>query len=179
MTEIFTNPAGEDILMEFELIQANHTLIFDPNIKIEHNHPMGLKSLIKKSWQQGEAIFLVKKLAMQYVDWKHFVELNNFLKNILFSIIIVFAIFVLAPNVGTKIQIMTLFMLLLAVKRVSELKTRLKMVLELQDNLNYQKYYKISFVKLLFFDVIDFWVKSCRITSYFYYSFVKKQDIFN
>lgn len=178
MNEIFTNPAGEDILMEFELIQAGHTLIFDPNIKIDHNHPMGLKSLIKKSWQQGEAIFLVKKLAMQYVDWKHFVELNNFLKNIIFSIITAIAIFILIPSMGIKIQIVVLFILLLAVKRVSELKTRLKMALELQDNLSYQKYYKTSFVKLLLFDIIDFLTKSCRITSYFYYSFIKKQDIF-
>ena len=178
MSESFANPAGEDILMEFELIQAGYTLIFDPNIKIEHNHPLSLKSLIKKSWQQDEAIFLVRKLAMQYVDWKHFVELNNFLKNIIISIIIAIGIFALVPTTGIKIQIIGLFILLLIVKRVSELKTRLKMALEFQDNLRYQNYYKISFIKLLLFDLIDFLTKGCRITSYCYYSFVKEQDVF-
>lgn len=74
MNTLFKKPTGEDILMEIEIIRRGYSILFDPTIKITHNHPLSFMKLIKRGWHNGESTYLLYKNSNKFISWRTFFE---------------------------------------------------------------------------------------------------------
>jgi GT2 family glycosyltransferase len=99
MKECFKNPAGEDVMLESEIIKRGYRILFNPNIKVVHVHPISLGKIMGKAVQRGESNYLQGKHSENFITWKlyakrgHMLNHEDLFKDILIgAIILVFAI---------------------------------------------------------------------------------------
>jgi len=165
MNTCFSRPAGEDILMEIELIKKGYNILFVPDIIIIHNHPLSLIKLVRKVFYQGESVYLINKYSNGYLNWKHLLQLKIYFKNILASLLFIIILILVNIPLWLKILIFSIFFLILIINRLTYLKTRLRLIMEIRDK-EYRKRYQLSFFQLFYFDLIDLMVKAIRFLGF-------------
>lgn len=84
MEESFPPAVGEDIFLEFKLIKNGYTILFDPSIKIFHFHHLSFIELMKKTFYQGIATYLITKEFKNFFNIKYYLQMKNYFKNIFF-----------------------------------------------------------------------------------------------
>lgn len=168
----FRRPAGEDVLMQMELIMQGYNILFAPDIKISHNHPISFSQLMKKAFYQGGSLYFINKHSERYIKWKHFLQVKHFLKNIIISILFIsllFIVFLGTPfSFSTKTLFFAIFFSWVVMGRIEYLKLRLNLVLE-YHNEDVRKNYDLSYFKLFYFDTIDFFAKFSRLIGFLFY----------
>lgn len=169
MKTSFRQPAGEDIMLELEILKRGYNILFTPAVKVIHNHPLSLKKLFRKAFQQGESIALINKYFKKHIYWKHFLQLKNFLKNIFFFG--AFFLIIIIVNLSWYYKIITLFDILLVIigNETLKAKKRLGVILKNKNKICKKKY-RLSFLELFYFVIIDFFVKSARLGGFIYSS---------
>lgn len=109
----FRHPAGEDIMLEIEIIKAGRNIVFDPNNKVSHLHPISFSGLFKKFFHNGEATYLLSQYSNNFINWRHFshrghiVDIKNFFAKTVFFILFGMALFLL------KFSLVQVFFMLL------------------------------------------------------------------
>ena len=176
MKTCFNKPAGEDILMELELLKSGYNILFVPDIKVLHYHPLSLKKLLKKAFYQGESVNIITKYSGGYIKWKHFLQISFHFKNILISILFFIIVILMDIPSWIKVFIFSTFFFMLMINRLTQLGTILRLVLETR-NKEYRKIYQLSFFQLFYFDFIRFFVKSMRLLGFIYSRFKIKSII--
>lgn len=63
---------GEDILLEIDILKEGNHLVFDPNIIVSHHHPVSFKGLLRRSWQNGIATYLINLYSDGLINSRHF-----------------------------------------------------------------------------------------------------------
>ncbi len=101
----FTKPGGEDLKFEYEALIRGYSMGFDPNILVDHNHPISNHALISKMIHNGEATlrlilntngFFTKQ---DFINRGHFCSMKFFVISITF-ILILLVLFFISPPVG-------------------------------------------------------------------------------
>ena len=59
MKSIFRHPAGEDIMLEIELLMHGCRIVFNPTASVLHIHPIALGHLLRRAAHNGEATCLL------------------------------------------------------------------------------------------------------------------------
>lgn len=179
MKSIFKNPAGEDIMIEIELIKGGYNILFNPQNKIIHIHPISLIKVFKKVFPRSEAIYLLNKFSNGFVNWRHFVErghilnLGNFFLSVLFIILILFILSLLKISSLIILPILFMVILSLMVYRINRLNKKLELILNSKEK-KYRKDYKISLFQLFYFDLIHSLLKSVALINFLRCSFFRK-----
>lgn len=162
MKEIFKNPAGEDLMLETELIKNGYSILFNPRTKIIHNHPISIIGIIKKAFQRGKGNYLLSKYSDNFISWKYFVERGHMLHLKKLFIGIFFIIIFLLINIVLKIKLMIILssflgiVLIINFKHTIIIKNKLNIIL-IKTNKNFLN---ISLLKLFFFNQIHFVCKT-------------------
>lgn len=180
MKTIFKNPSGEDVMMEIELIKNGYNILFNPFIKVIHIHPVILKRLFKRAFQNGEAFYLLSKYSNNFINWRHFAErglifnlkilpLNTLIGAILFVIIgfLPFSLIV-------KLFLVLAFLLAALAAGAIRLSKKLESILKVKSEKE-TKAYRLSFFKLYCLYVTLLCLKITRFLSFLYYSFSKNK----
>lgn len=163
----FCDPAGEDVMFELKLLEGGHIILFDPNNPVEHNHPISIRRLLKKAFQQGEAISLLRKTYHKdFFKTKHALELRTFLINGLAYWIPILLVLILPLKLTSKIFLLLFIVAIILTKRVVEIRTQLKLVLEIKNQKEYISLKNVSNFCLIFFDWLDFLVKTSKLCGY-------------
>lgn len=164
MKTVFKRPAGEDIMLEIDLIKNGYNILFNPQSKVIHFHPLSIIEIFKKVFPRSKAIYLLGKYSNGFVNWRHFAErghilnIRSFSLSIL-SIILTFSILSLL-KIPFSIILSVLFtaILLIIIHRTVRVSKRLESILNSKDE-KYKKAYKISLFKLFYFNQIHFFMK--------------------
>jgi len=163
----FCDPAGEDVMFELKLLDGGHTILFDPNNPVEHNHAIGVGGLFKKAFQQGAAIRMLRVAYNEsFFKTKHALELRAFLINLSLYLIPSLTILILPINLASKIFLLLFMIAIILTKRVTEIRTQLKLVLEIKNRKEYFELRNISNFHLIFFDWLDSLVKISKLCGY-------------
>jgi len=164
MRSVFKNPAGEDIMLEADIIKRGYNILFCPKNKIIHIHSISLKELFKKIFQRSEAVYLLNKHSDGFINWRNFAErghilnMNNFYICILLIIsILLFAIFFKIPFYITILSLFAVFFLASTIKLI-RINHRLESILDSKDG-DYKKDYSLPLSKLFYFDQVHFLMK--------------------
>lgn len=179
MKTIFKNPAGEDIMLEIDLLKKGYTLMFVPKIKVIHNHPISIKKLFKRSSQNGEATYLLSKYSDNFVTWKSFCERGrnfNIYKFTLGTITICLLILLsllFKISLAIVLALLSISYLIFLLLELSTTAKRLRMIITKKGR-KYSTYSKISFLKLFLFVTIHLFLKTIATVNILWSSFVKK-----
>jgi len=179
MKTIFRKPAGEDIMVEIEIIKKNYNILFNPHIKITHIHPASLIKVFQKAFQNGEATYLLAKHSNNFVNWRHFAErghifnLRNISLNVLFVILILLFVNLLRMPLLIILPVLFTVILLMITNRLVRVNKKLESILNSKGE-KYKKAYKISLFKLFCFNQIHFLLKGIALTNFLWCSLVKK-----
>jgi len=158
MKSVFKNPAGEDIMLEAEIIKNNGNILFCPKNKIKHVHPISLRDFFRKSIQWSEATYLLGKYSDGFVSWRNFADRGHILNMKNFLVYVLFIVLILLVAVFLKISIYIIsavFIALLLVfftGKLLRLDKRLKSILNSKGE-NYKKNYELSLLKLFYFSL--------------------------
>lgn len=164
MKNVFKNPAGEDIMLEIEIIKNNGNILFCPENKIKHIHPISLKDFFKKSIQWSEATYLLSKYSKDFMNWRNFAErghilyMHNFIIYALFILLILLTVVFLKISFYVILFIFIITMLSLSVAKLISTRKKLKLILNSKGE-NYKRNYDISILKLFYFIQIHFLMK--------------------
>ena len=157
--DVFKNPAGEDIMIEAEIIKSGGNILFCPESKIKHVHPISLKDFFKKSIQRSEAVYLLGKYSNGFVTWRNFADRGHILDLGKFSIYALFIILILLIAIFLKISpymVLLAFIitiLFLSIGKLISTNRRLKSILNFKGE-NYKKNYSPPLFKLFYFNQI-------------------------
>lgn len=163
----FCDPAGEDIMFELKLLDSGHLILFDPDNPVEHNHAIGALMLLKKAFQQGRAISLLRGAYHEdYFKTKHALELRVFLINGSLYLIPSLIILILPIELVSKVFLLLFVISIILTKRIVEIRTQLKLVLEIKNKKEYFELRNVSNFRLIFFDWLDFLVKTSKLCGY-------------
>lgn len=171
MKTVFKRPAGEDIMLEVELIKNGYNILFCPQIKVIHVHPLSLIEVFKKAFPRSEAVYLLSKHSNGFVNWRHFAErghifhLKSFFLNILFIILFLFIAGLLKIPLLVITSILFGFFLIAIFHNLIEINRRLESVLNTKE-VEYKKLYKISLIRLFCFSQIHFFLKSVALVNF-------------
>jgi len=179
MKTIFQNPAGEDIMLEIELLKEGHTLMFIPKIKVIHNHTISLTKLFKRAFQNGEATYLLSKYSDNFVTWKNFCERGrnfNIYKFILstmtvYLLVLLSLLFKISPAIVLALLLISYLIFFLL--ELSATAKRLRMII-LKKAKKYFMYSKISLFELSLFVTIHLILKTIATLNILWNSFVRK-----
>lgn len=179
MKTLFKNPAGEDIMLEIDLLKRGYKLMFTPKIKVIHHHPISLKKLFKRASQNGEATYLLSKYSDNFVTWKNFgkrgrnFDMHKFILGILTVCLLVLFFLLFKISFVIVFVILSINYLIFLMLKLSATKKRLKMILAKKAK-RYSIYSKISFLELFLFVTIHIFLKTITTANILWYSFVKK-----
>ncbi|OGH24951.1 MAG: hypothetical protein A3B47_02505 [Candidatus Levybacteria bacterium RIFCSPLOWO2_01_FULL_39_24] len=170
MKTIFKNPAGEDVMLENDLIKNSYTILFNPFIKIIHFHPISLVNLFKKCIYGGEASYVISRYPDSLISYKYFIERGHLLSFGTFIFIILFIIFATSMIVLDKISFLfILFILFLLTSTVTfrliKLKKKLSAIL-ITKGKQYETKYSLSTFQLSYFGLIHFIAKTITLISF-------------
>lgn len=182
MRDIFKSPAGEDIMLEADIIKNGYNILFCPKNKVVHIHPISLKEFFKRIFQRSKAVYLLGKYSNGFVSWRNFAERGHILNMNNFFISILLVVSVLLITVFLKISFFVIILILFAVFffasiiRLIRLSRKLESILNSKGG-NYKKDYSLSLSKLFYFDQAHFLMKGLASIN-FSWCFVKdKYDI--
>ena len=179
MRSIFKNPAGEDIMIEIELIKGGYNILFNPQNKVIHVHPISLIKVFKKVFPRSEAIYFLSKFSNGFVNWRHFAErghilnLRNFFLSVLFIILILLIVSLLKISLLIILSVLFMVILSLMVCRINRLNRKLELIL-ISKGEKYRKDYKISLFQLFYFDFIHSFLKGVALTNFLWCSLIRK-----
>jgi len=179
MKTVFKRPAGEDIMLEIDLIKNGYNILFNPQDKVVHFHPLSMIEVFKKVFPRSEAIYLLSKYSNGFVSWRHFAERGHILNVRSFSLSILFIILTLSIAGLLEIPLFIILsvlltvILLIIIYRTIRINKRLESILNSKDE-KYKKAYKISLFKLFYFDQIHFFMKVMASINFLWYSLIKK-----
>jgi len=158
MKSVFKNPAGEDIMLETEIIKNNGNILFFPENKIKHIHPISFKDFFRKSIQWSEATYLLGKYSDGFVTWRNFAERGHILNMGEFSIYVLFIVLILLIAIFLKtspyliLAVFIIMFLSLAIGKLACIDRRLKSILTLKGE-NYKRNYESTLLKLFYFSL--------------------------
>jgi len=163
----FRHPAGEDIMLQIELIKAGYNIVFDPNNKVSHFHPISFNGLFKKFFYNGEATCLLSQYSNNFINWRHFsqrghiVDIKNFFAKTVFFILFGLALFLLKFSL-----VQVFFMLLILLLTINFIDfIRIYQCLR-KSGTQMGNLYKISIPKLLVFQQIHNLLKITALISF-------------
>jgi glycosyltransferase involved in cell wall biosynthesis len=165
MRDVFKNPAGEDIMLEADIIKNGYNILFCPKNKIIHIHPISLRELFKKNFQRSEATYLLGKHSNGFVNWRNFAKRGHILNMNNFFICTLLIISILLITIFLKISFHVTILLLFAVFfsasiiKLIRINHRLESILNSKEG-NYKKDYSLPLSKLFYFDQIHFSMNS-------------------
>jgi len=171
MKTVFRHPAGEDIMLEVEIIKGGYNILFYPESKVVHVHPLSLTEVFRKMLPRSEAIYLLSKYSNDFVNWRHFAERGHILNVKNFFIGLLFVIlFILTAFLSSISALLILFILLSVVisMRIIQLirtKKRLELILNTKKE-KCKKDYQLSLFKLFCFLQIHFLLKSLALINF-------------
>lgn len=61
-------PSGEDVDLNYRIRKANYKLLLNPSSRVYHNHPLSIKSLVKKWFDYGKGHAKLSKEYKKYFD---------------------------------------------------------------------------------------------------------------
>ncbi|MDP2631039.1 MAG: glycosyltransferase [Candidatus Uhrbacteria bacterium] len=166
MNTVFRSPAGEDILFEIQLLRQGYEIYFDPKITVIHHHPLTLKQLLRKTYEQGRSIYFIQKHSDHFITTKHILELKAFFRNSVFILSAILVTLGLPVAMFIRLTLIAYLWTLIIASRSSELRTRMRLVMERPIIVSKAFHSTPSNTKLFLFDVCDFCVKLCRIAGY-------------
>lgn len=158
MKSVFKNPAGEDIMLEAEIIKNNGNILFCPENKIKHIHPISLKDFFRKSIQWSEATYLLGKHSNGFVGWRNFAErghilnMGGFFAYVSFFILILLVAVFLKISPSAVLAVFIAMLLSLFAGKLLSVNRRLKFILNLKGE-NYKKNYNLPLSKLFYFSL--------------------------
>lgn len=164
MRDVFKSPAGEDIMLEADIIKNGYNILFCPKNKVIHIHSISLKELFKKNFQRSRAVYLLDKHSNGFINWRNFAErghilnMNNFFICILLIIPILLIVIFLKISVFVIILILFTVFFFTSIISLVKLNRRLKLILNSKGG-NYKKDYELPLSKLFYFDQIHFLMK--------------------
>ncbi len=179
MKTIFTHPAGEDVMLEIEIIKAGYNILFNPYIKNSHIHPISLGALFNKFSHNGEATYLLRKYSNKFLDWKYFAERGHILDIRKFFLGTIFFILLLLTLASFRIPLSIIIITLSGVFLMTffynlfQLKKRLRLILNAKEE-EYKDLYKPSLFQLFYFNQIHFLLKGTALISFLRCFLVKK-----
>jgi len=179
MKTVFKRPAGEDIMLEVELIKNGYNILFNPQSKVVHFHPLSMIEVFKKVFPRSEAIYLLSKYSNGFVDWRYFAERGHIFNLRSFSLSILFIILILLITSLLKIPLLIILsvlftvILLMITYRLVRANRRLESILNSKGE-KYKKAYKTSLFKLFCFDQIHFFLKGLALINFLRCSLIKK-----
>ena len=171
MKTVFKHAAGEDIMLEIDLLKNGYNILFNPQCKVVHFHPISIIDVFKKVFPRSEAIYLLSKYSNGFISWRHFAErghilnLRSFFSTIFFILLILSIASLLKVSFFTILSLLFTLMLLMIIHRLINLSKRLESILDSKSE-EYKKVYKISLFKLFCFDLIHFFLKSIALLNY-------------
>jgi glycosyltransferase involved in cell wall biosynthesis len=171
MKTVFKHAAGEDIMLEIDLIKGGYNILFNPQSKVIHFHPISIIDVFKKVFPRSEAIYLLSKYSNGFINWKHFAErghilnLRNFFSTIFFIVLILSIVRLLKVSFFIILSLLFMLMLLAIIHRIINLSKRLESILDSKGK-EYKKVYKLSLFKLFYFDQIHFFLKTIALLNY-------------
>lgn len=182
MKTIFKNPAGEDVMLEIELIKSGHNILFNPHIKVIHVHPISLIKVFQKAFPRSEAIYLLSKHSNGFVSWRHFAERGHILNIPFFFTGLLFVILFLLIafpriSVSSILFILLSTVILMLIIQFIKTKKRLESILSTKEE-GYKKDYQLSLFKLFCFLQIHFLLKSLALIN-FSFCLLKDKYVFN
>lgn len=161
MKSVFKNPAGEDIMLEAEIIKNNGNILFCPENKIKHIHPISLKDFFRKSIQWSEATYLLDKHSNGFIGWRNFAERGHILNLRDFLICVLFIISILLVAVFLKISLYIILAVCIIIPlsffigKLLCINRKLKSILNLKGE-NYKRNYELTLLKLFYFSLFHF-----------------------
>lgn len=179
MKTIFKRPAGEDIMLEVEVFKSGYNILFNPQSKVIHVHPISLIEVVKKALPRSEAIYRLNKYSNGFVNWRHFVErghilnLRSFSLGILFIILILLIVGLLKIPLLIILPVLFTVILLVIIYRIIRVDKRLELILNFKGE-KCKRAYKISLFKLFCFDQIHFFLKSIALINFLWCAIVKR-----
>lgn len=180
MKTVFERPTGEDIMLEVELIKNGYNILFNPKNKVIHIHSISFIETFKKVFPRSEAIYLLSKYSNRFINWRHFAErghvlnLKYFWGSILFIILILLITSLFNNIIPLTVLILFIVILLIIVYRLIKINGRLELILNSKGG-NYKKTYKISLLKLFYFNQIHFFLKSVALLNFLWCIVVKNK----
>ncbi len=165
MRDIFKSPAGEDIMLEADIIKNGYNILFCPKNKIIHIHPISLREFFKKIFQRSKAVYLLSKHSNGFVNWRNFAERGHILNMNNFFICTLLIIPILLSAIFFRISFLVIILILFAVFfsasiiGLVRLSRRLESILSIKGG-NYKKDYGLSLSKLFYFEQVHFLMKS-------------------
>lgn len=181
MKTIFKRPAGEDIMLEIELIKNGYNILFNPKSKIIHIHPISLLEVFKKVIPRSEAIYLLSKLSNNFVNWRHFAKrghilnFKSFFLNILFTILILLFLNLLKMPLLIILSVLFAVILLAIINKLLKINKKLELILNLKGK-KYKEIYKISLLRLFYFNQVHFLLKGIALINFLWCTITKKYD---
>lgn len=179
MKTIFKNPAGEDIMLEIDLLKKGYTLMFIPKIKVIHNHPISLKKLFKRAFQNGEATYLLTKHSNHFVTWRNFYErgrnfsLYNFMLGVItVCLLVLFSLFFKISPVIIFVLFLEIYLIFFIVE-MKKTSKKLRMV-TMKGEKKYFILSNISLFELFFFVKIHLILKTIATFTILWQSLTRK-----
>lgn len=182
MRNVFKSPAGEDIMLEVDIIKNGYNILFCPKNKIIHIHSISLREFFKKIFQRSKAVYLLSKHSNGFVNWRNFAERGHILNMNNFFICTLLIILILLSAIFFKISFLVIILILFAVFfsasiiGLVRLSRRLESILSLKEG-NYKKDYGLSLSKLFYFEQVHFLMKSLASINFLWCFMKDKYDI--
>jgi len=183
MKTIFKNPAGEDVMLEVELVKSNYNVLFYPWSRIIHVHPISLINVFKKVFPRSEAIYLLSKYSNGFVNWRHFAERGHILNikiffiSLLSVLLFLLIVFLLSISITSTLFFLSSTVILTFIIQLIKTKERLESILSTKEE-KYKKDYRLSLFKLFCFLQIHFLLKSLALIN-FSFCLLKDKYAFN
>ena len=179
MRTVFKHPAGEDIMLEIELIKSSYNFLFNPRSKVIHIHPVSLIKVFQKAFQNGEATYFLSKYSNNFVNWRHFAQRGHIfnLKSLLLNILLIVSLLLIVAllKLPLLIKLIGLFVLFLIIltNRLIGLRNKLDLILNSKGE-EYKRIYKTSLFQLFHFNIIHFLLKSTALISFLWTFLIRK-----
>ena len=183
MRTVFKHPAGEDIMLEVELIKNGYNILFNPQSKVIHVHPISLTKVFQKAFPRSEATYLLSKYSNGFVNWRHFAErghilnIKNFFIGLLFVILFLLIVFLSSISASLALFILLSTVILMLIIQLIKTKKRLELILSAKEE-EYKKDYRLSLFKLFCFLQIHFLLKILALIN-FSFCLLKDKYAFN
>lgn len=171
MKTIFKHPTGEDVMMEIEIIKKGYNILFNPNLKVNHIHPISLLKVFEKAFWNGESTYLLQKYSNNFVNWKHFAKRGHIFHLhwcIFYTLILILFLFIFIFLKLHFLLILTMFFLSLLFGLLINsffLKRKLELVL-MNKGKKYEELYKSSFFWVFCFNSLHFLTKLLSLISF-------------
>jgi len=171
MKKVFRRPAGEDIMMEVEIIKGGYNILFYPKSKVVHVHPLSLTEVFRKMLPRSEATYLLSKHSNGFVNWRHFAErghilnIKNFFTGLVFVILFLLTTFLSSVSTLLILFILLSAVILMLIIQLIRTKKRLESILSAKEE-KYKKDYQLSLFKLFCFLQIHFLLKSLALINF-------------